>query len=105
MVDVINNDAKQMRRNSYAARVLFLDKENRVWQVNLSYVIPGSTVAKTIAWKPEELKRYFSDISFRDGRFKLKSTGSHSESGPEQDVIKLSCAVNLDLPVKQEVQR
>ena len=103
--DIMNDDAREMKKGSYAALVLFLDKENRVWQVNLSYVVPGTTVARTIAWKPEELKRYFSDMSFRNGRLRLKSTGSYSESEPAQDVIKLSWAVDLDLPVKREVKR
>jgi hypothetical protein len=103
--DIMNNDAKEMRRSSYAALVLFLDKESKVWQVNLSYVVPGATVARTVAWKPDELRRYFSDMTFKDGRLVLKSAGSYSESEPAQDVLKIRWDVNLDLPVKREVKR
>ena len=94
-----------MRRSSYAALVLFLDKKKKVWQVNLSYVVPGTTVARTVAWRPDELNRYFSNMSFKDGRLTLKSTGRYSESEPTQEVINLSWEVDLDLPVKRRVQR
>ena len=103
--DIMNNDAKEMRRSSYAALVLFLDKENKVWQVNLSYVVPGTTVARTVAWKPDELRRYFSNMTFKDGRLVLKSAGSYSETEPAQDVLKVKWDVDLDLPVKREVKR
>jgi hypothetical protein len=103
--DIINDEAKEMRRSSYAALVLFLDKKNKVWQVNLSYVVPGTTVARTVAWRPDELNRYFSNMSFNDGRLTLKSTGRYSESEPMQDVINLSWEIDLDLPVKRRVQR
>ena len=103
--DILNNDAKEMRRGSYAALVLFLDKDNKVWQVNLSYVVPGITVARTVAWKPDELRRYFSNMTFKDGRLVLKSAGSYSESEPSQDALKIRWDVDLDLPVKREVKR
>ena len=35
--DILENGAKQLRKGDYATSVLFLDKEKRVWQVNLSY--------------------------------------------------------------------
>jgi hypothetical protein len=44
--DVLENDAREMRRSDYAALVLFLDKQNRLGQVNLSYVVPGTTVRR-----------------------------------------------------------
>jgi hypothetical protein len=103
--DIMNNDAKELRKSSYTALVLFLDKENKIWQVNLSYVVPGTTVARTVAWKPAELKRHFSNMRFENGRLKLKSSGSYSESEPAEDVFKISWNVDLDLPVKREVKR
>src|SRR5262245_7338256 len=104
--DLMNNDAKVIRQSaSYAAMVLFLDKEHRVWQVNLSYVVPGTTIAKTIAWKPDELKRYFLQVCYTKTRLALTSSGSYSEDDPSQDVIKLSWNVDINLPVKREVQR
>jgi hypothetical protein len=94
--DILENGAKELRRSDYAALVLFLDKERRVWQVNLTYVVPGSTVARTVAWKPEEL-RQFSNYNFDGKRLLLKSKGSYSESGEER--LRLSWDVDLRLPV------
>lgn len=106
LADLMNNDARVTRSSGrYAAMVLYLDKENRVSQVNLSFVVPGTGVARTVAWKPDELKRYFSQVSFTNGRLALKSNGSYSEAEPSQDVIKLSWNVDLNLPAKREVQR
>jgi hypothetical protein len=53
--DILENGARELRRSDYATLVLFLDNDKKVWQVNLSYVVPGSTVARTVAWRPEEL--------------------------------------------------
>src|SRR5206468_12093620 len=103
--DIMTNDAKELRRSSHAALVLYLDKDHKVSQANLSYVVPGTTVARTVAWKPDELKRYFSNLHFEGGRVRLKSTGNFSESEAGQEVMKLSWNVDLDLPVKREVNR
>ena len=43
----------------------------------------------------DELTRYFSNMSFKDGRLTLKSTGRYSESEPTQDVINLSWEVEF----------
>jgi hypothetical protein len=77
-----------LRRRGYAALALFLDARNNLWQVNASYVVPGTTVARTVAWKPEELKAYFSRVTFSGGRLVLKSAGRYA-----------------DLPVIREVRR
>jgi hypothetical protein len=61
--DIMSNDAKELRRSSYAAL----------------------------------------DLSFEGGRVLLKSVGNYSETG--QEVMKLSWNVDLDLPVKREVNR
>ncbi len=74
-------------------------------QVNLSYVVPGTTVARTVAGTPDDLKRYFSRTSFKDGRLVVRSNGAYSEAGAARDVFKLSWNVDLDLPVKRDVRR
>ena len=79
--------------------VLFLDKEKMVWQVNLSYVIPGTTVARTVAWKPEDLKKSFSNYQFDGKRLRLKSKGTYKELNPKQEAMSLSWDVDFDLPV------
>lgn len=103
--DLMSTDASEMRTSAYAAMVLFLDKNKKVAQANLSYVVPGTTVARTVAWKPDELKRYFSDMTFTDGRLVLKSAGSYSEADSAQEVFTLTWDIDLDLPVVREVQR
>ncbi len=97
--DILENRARQLRMSDYAALVLFLDKEKTVWQVNLSYVVPGTTVARTVAWKPDDLKKSFSNYQFDGKRLRLKSKGTYSESNSKQEAMSLSWDVNFDLPV------
>jgi len=97
--DILENGAKQLTKSDYATLVLFLDKEKRVGQVNLSYVIPGTTVARTVAWKPEDLKKSFSNYQFDGKRLRLKSKGTFSELNSKQEVMSLSWDVDFDLPV------
>jgi hypothetical protein len=99
--DVLNNDANELRKRSYATLVLFLDKQNKVWQVNLSYVVPGTTVGKTVAWKPDDIKKYFSDLQFDGAQLFLKTKGSYSESG--QEAMRLSWNVDIHLPVIRRI--
>ena len=103
--DVLENDAKQLRKSDYAALVLFLDKERTVWQANLSYVVPGTTVARTVAWQPDDLKKYFSDYQFDGKRLRLKSKGTYSELNSKQEAMTLSWDVNLDLPVFDRAEK
>ena len=105
LADLTKNDAREKRRASHAAMVFYLDKQNRVAQVNLSYVVPGTTVARTIAGTPDEVKRYFLRASFKDGRLAVKSSGAYAEADPSQDVFKLSWSLDLDLPMKREIRR
>ena len=58
--DILKNDGKVIRQKDHAFFVLFIDKNNRIWQVNFTFVVPGQTVARTIAWKPEELEKFSS---------------------------------------------
>src|SRR5690348_12996052 len=51
--------------------VVQLDDRNTVKQADLSYQIPGTTVARTIAWMPDTLAKYFSDFRFEKGRVRL----------------------------------
>jgi hypothetical protein len=100
--DILENSARELRRSDHAALVLFLDKNSQVSQVNLSYVVPGTTVARTVAWKPEDL-RQFSNYKFDGKRLLLKSKGLYSESGEER--LKLSWEVDLNLPVFEQIKK
>jgi hypothetical protein len=105
LTDILNNDSKELRRADYATLVLYLNERNEVWQVNLSYVVPGTTVATVVAWKPEDLKKYFSHAKFDGQRLILKSEGIYSEADPERSAMKITWDVDLDLPVIREVNR
>jgi hypothetical protein len=104
MTDILKDGAKESKKNDYAALVLFLDKDKKIWQANLSYVIPGTTVARTVAWKPEELKKYFSNYKFDGKRLILKSNGSYSEAESGKEKMRLSWNVDFNLPVFQSVK-
>jgi len=99
MTDILKNGAKESKKSDYAAVVLFLDKDKKVWQANLSYVIPGSTVARTVAWKPEDLNKYFSNYQFDGKILILKSHGGYSEAESGKEKMRLSWAVDFNLPV------
>ena len=103
--DVVKNDGRELRKRSYAALVLFLDKQNKVWQVNLSYVVPGATVVRTVAWKRDDIEKYFSDVQFDGMQLVLRSKGSYRESEPGPEALRLSWSVNVNLPVIGEVAR
>ena len=103
--DILLNDAEELKRSEYAALTLFLDKQNQIGQVNLTYVIPGATVTRTVAWKPEEIKKYFSDYRFDQDRLRLKSKGSYSESESNEEVLKLSWDLDLNIPVFDHIKR
>ena len=103
--DMVENDAKELKKTSYATFVLYMGKDNKIWQANLSFVAPGVTVARTVAWKSEELQKYFSDFRFDGKRLVLKSKGSYSESEKGREKLRLSWQVDLNLPVVREVKR
>lgn len=102
-IELVFATTPEMRSGDYAAMVLFLDREDRVTQVNLSYVVPGTTVARTVAWKPEDLRTQFSNVSIRGGRVALKSKGTYSEIEAGHET--LTWDVDVDLPVIREVTR
>src|SRR4030095_13826051 len=103
--DILDNDAKESKKGSYAAFVLYIGKDNKIWQANLSYIVPGTTVARTVAWKPEELQKYFSDYKFDGKRMVVKSKGSYSESEKGREQLRLSWDVDVNLPIVREVKR
>jgi len=99
IADILKNRARELKKRDYAAFVLFLDKANKLWQANLSYVIPGITVARTVAWKPDELKKYFSSYQFDGKRLTLKSKGSYSDMESGKENLRLAWNVDFNLPV------
>lgn len=105
MPDILQHDGRQLRTSDYAALVLFLDRENHLAQVNLSYVVPGTTVARTVAWKPDDLRKQFARLNVRGGRVLLTSKGTYSEVESGHEALTLSWDVDVDLPLIREVTR
>ena len=103
--DILKNDARELRTGDHAALVLFLDKADKVSQVNLSYVVPGTTVARTIAWKPDDLRKHFSRVTVLKGRVAVKSKGTYSEIESGHEALQLSWDVDVDLSIVREVTR
>jgi hypothetical protein len=102
--DLLDNAGRELRRRDYAALVLLVDKNHRVWQVNASYVIPGTTVARTVAWTPDQLKQ-FAPYRFDGTRLVLKSKGLHRDSDSEEEQVTLSWDVDVNLPVFERRSR
>src|SRR5690242_6047710 len=44
--------------------VLFVDKENRITQVNVTTVMPGTTVTRTVAYTQADIAKWFSDYRY-----------------------------------------
>jgi hypothetical protein len=103
---LLKNDNREISRDGYAALILFLDERKQIWQVNLTYVIPGTTVARTVASNREELTKYFSQYRFEQNRLRLKSKGTYSTSPDSKDeVLTLSWDTDLELPVFAKVKK
>ena len=103
--DILENDAKELKKSSYAALVLYIGNDIKIRQANLSYIVAGTTVARTVAWRAEELQKYFSDYRFDGKRLALKSKEGYSESEKGVEKLRLSWDVDLNLPVVREVKR
>ena len=103
---LLRGDNHEISRGGYAALVLFLDDdENQIWQANLTYVVPGTTVARTVASSPEELRKYFFDYHFDHNRLQLKSKGSYTAPDSKEETLTLSWDTDLDLPVFDRMKK
>ena len=94
--DILKRGAWESRKGDHAILVLFLDKDRAIAQVNLTVGVPGTTVTRTVAWKPEDLAR-FSSYRFDGKRLTLKNSGVYREMGDER--LSLSWDVDVSLPV------
>jgi hypothetical protein len=97
--DLLENDARQLRKSNYAILLLLLDRQNNITQANLTYVVPGTTVTRTVAGLPDEIKKYFGDYQFDGKRLRLKSKGTYEEKDPSQQTLSLAWSLDIDQPV------
>jgi len=99
--DALARQAKDLRKRDHALLVLYLDAQGKISQVNLAFVVPGTTVSRTIAWKPEDL-RQFARYALDNKRVTLKSKGVYGESEGER--LTLSWDVDVTLPVLDPIK-
>ena len=103
---LLRNDNNEISRDGYAALVLFLDERNQIWQANLTYVIPATTVVRTVASNREELTKYFSDYHFEQNRLRLKSKGTYNPATDStEEILTLSWDTDLDIPVFDQTKK
>ena len=103
---LLTRDDRELRRGGYAALVLFLDDRGQIWQANLTYVVPGTTVVRTVASSREELTKYFADYHFDRSRLRLKSKGTYGTPPDSKDeVFSLSWDADLNLRVVDHIKK
>jgi hypothetical protein len=91
-----HHDDHELSRPGGAYLVLFLDKDNRITQANLTYFIPGTTVVRTVAYVQSDIAKWFSDYRYADGRLRLKSKGIYA-TGADSPDEQLTLAWDLDI--------
>ena len=105
-VKLLRGDHAEISKGGYAALVLFLDEQKQIWQANLTYVIPGATVVRTVASSRDELTKYFSHYHFDNGRLRLKSKGNYNTAPSSKDeILTLSWDTDLDIPVFDQTKK
>ena len=103
---LLKHDNREVSKGGYAALVLFLDERDQIWQANLTYVIPGTTVVRTVASSRDELTKYFSDYHFDRSRLRLKSRGTYNTApDSKDDGLTLSWDTNLDIRVFDQIKK
>jgi hypothetical protein len=65
----------------------------------MTYVIPGTTMVRTVAYTATMLSKYFSNFSFDGTRLTLKSKDEFSELNARKESLVLRWDVDLDMPV------
>ncbi len=103
---LLKRDDRDVGKSGWAGLVLFLDAKDQITQANLTYVIPGTTVVRTVARSREEWTRYVSDYHFDRARLRLKSGGTYSTAPDEKDeALTLSWNTDLDTRVIDQIKK
>jgi hypothetical protein len=95
----VRTNAPALRGRDHVYLVLFLDKDRGISQANLTVVVPGQTVTRTVAWRPDELKDFSSRYAYDGKRLTLKHTGRFQDASSEQTRFRLTWDVDVDAPV------
>jgi hypothetical protein len=95
-----DEDNREVSRGGSATFVLFLDGQNRIRQANLTYIVPGTTVVRSVAITTDEIAKWFGDYHYADGRLRLKSKGTYATGADSPDeILSLAWDISLDAPV------
>lgn len=95
-----DEDNRELSRGGSATFVLFLDAQNRIRQANLTYIIPGTTVVRSVATTTDEIAKWFGDYHYGDGRLRLKSKGTYATGADSPDeTLSLAWDFSVDAPV------
>jgi hypothetical protein len=97
--DLATNFGRNVKKHDYAAFVIFLDTARHATQVNMTFVVPGSTVVQTVAYTATKITSDFSDLHFDGKRVRFKSKGMFDNLNAAKELLRLSRDVDLDLPV------
>jgi hypothetical protein len=103
-VESARDDGRALMKKDHAVVVLFLDKQNRISQVNITVIIPGQTVVRTVAWKPDDVRSFSAGYSYDGKRLRLAHKGSLTEATPGMAPIKLGWNINVDAPVVERLK-
>ena len=93
---------EEIKKGEFANINLMVDKTNRVTQVNMTVVVPGSTVARTVAWKAEDLKKYFSNVYIKGKKVVLRSEGTYEDAESEIERACFHWNVDVDVLVTKD---
>jgi hypothetical protein len=96
--DLATNFGRNVKKRDYAAFVIFLDSARHATQVNMTFVVPGTTVVRTVAYTATKLKSDFGNLQFDGKRLRFKSKGTFDDTNEAKELLRLSWDVELDLP-------
>lgn len=99
------SDDRELGRSGAVYLVLFVDRQDRITQVNLTYIVPGTTVVRTVAYLQADIAKWFSDYRYADGQLHLRSKGTYSTLGqPTDEQLSIAWDVDVDEPVVNRVR-
>lgn len=99
------SEVARIEKAGTAIVVILLDKQGAIGQVNLTMVIPGSTVTRTVAWKPKDLESWTAGFRHGAGRLTLRNNGAFSELSAKGEPLELTWKLDIDLPVTESAGR
>jgi len=99
----VRTNAPALRNRDLVFLVLFLDKANGISQANLTVVVPGQTVTRTVAWRPDDLKDFSSQYAYDGTRLRLRHKGRFQDPSSERTPFRLTWDVDIDAPVVEHL--